>query len=167
MKLQRVGWFPIQSSKSLSPLLLGELAHFFAQESRWKRPNRKPGSRTWFPWKKLASMASVLGGIFPLWLHFSHLWNLGQNVSLSSLIRHALMKNIKQNIKDVCFWASCISSTLKIVTKIICRFRKLHAKNNLQDITSLLCSTDKSRSWILQREKTEIFAKDKSWNGMH
>ena len=57
------------------------------------------------------------GGIFPLWLHLPLLWTLRQKSIIQIFDTSWINKNIKQNIKDVCFWASCtcISGTLKVV----------------------------------------------------
>ena len=53
------------------------------------------------------------GGIFPLWFLFSNLWTFGQKSITSIQIFHTLWidKN-DQQLKDGCFWASCISGTL-------------------------------------------------------
>ncbi len=53
------------------------------------------------------------GDIFSLWLHLSHLWTLGQNSIIQIFDMSWLHKNIRQNVKNECFWVSCISGILK------------------------------------------------------
>ncbi len=58
------------------------------------------------------------GGVFPLWLHFSHLWTLGQKSIIQIFDTSWLDKNIRQIVKNECFWASCISGTLNPVNTV-------------------------------------------------
>ncbi len=64
--------------------------------------------------------ALPLGGIFPLLLHISHLWTVGQKSIIQIFDTSWLDKNIRQNAKHECFWASYTSGTLyKRITKIL------------------------------------------------
>ncbi len=68
-----------------------------------------------FAYLTFSISAQPPGGILPLWLHFYHLWTLGQNSIIHIFDTSWLDKNFKQNVKTECFCASCtcISGTLK------------------------------------------------------
>ncbi len=52
-------------------------------------------------------------GVFPLWLHFWHPWSLSQRSIIHIYDTSCLDTKIRQNVKNECIWASCISDTLK------------------------------------------------------
>ena len=68
-----------------------------------------------FAYLTLSISALPPDGIFQLWLHFSHLWTLGQKSVIQIFDTSWLDKNIGQNVKNQCFTASCISGTLKFI----------------------------------------------------
>ena len=48
--------------------------------------------------------------------HFLHLWTLFQKNAPQIFDRRTGYKNIGQNVKDSCFWASCIAGILNYIS---------------------------------------------------
>ena len=51
--------------------------------------------------------------LFTKGMDLLHLWTLCQKNAPQIFKRRSSLKNIEQNVKDSCFWASCIADILK------------------------------------------------------